>query len=207
MASPRSNEGISQKQVAVADRLILTKLDIAGAAQCTSSTRRRTCQPRRPERTARHQPACVYGTHGVEPWGLAASMVRPANGRSVEAVARRQQTSRRTRLIRSGQRRGALYHLEQRSAFTLPASRRPNFSWRVSPPDQRFARSALQRVATSQALLTLLGQVERAATDCPSSAGCYPSGTATAGGRKPMIGMRRRDFITLSVVGRRLGRA
>ena len=61
--------------------------------------------------------------------------------------------------------------------------------------------------ATSQALLTLLGQVERAATDCPSSAGCYPSGTATAGGRKPMIGMRRRDFITLSVVGRRLGRA
>jgi hypothetical protein len=55
----------------------------------------------------------------------------------------------------------------------------------------------LQRVATSQALLTLLGQVERAATDCPSSAGCYPSGTATAGGRKPMIGMRRRDFITL----------
>ena len=100
-----------------------------------------------------------------------------------------------------------LYHLEQRSVFTLPASRRPNFSWRVSPPDQPFARSALQRVATSQALLTLLGQVERAATDCPSSAGCYPSGTATAGGRKPMIGMRRRDFITLSVVGRRLGRA
>ncbi|MGA9512881.1 MAG: hypothetical protein WBV51_04825, partial [Pseudolabrys sp.] len=90
---------------------------------------------------------------------------------------------------------------------TLPASRRPNISWRVSPPDQRFARSALQRVATSQALLTLLGQVERAATDCPSSAGWYPSGTATAGGRKPMIGMRRRDFITLSVVGRRLGRA
>jgi G3E family GTPase len=153
MASPRSNEGISQKQVAVADRLILTKLDIAGAAQCTSSTRRRTCQPRRPERTARHQPALP-----VRLWdarcravGLAASMVRPANGRSVEAVARRQQTSRRTRLIRSGQRRGALYHLEQRSASTLPASRRPNISWRVSPPDQRFARSALPRVATSQA--------------------------------------------------------
>ena len=160
------------------------------------------------ERRDINQPClCVYGTHGVEPWGLAASMVRPGNGRSVEAVARRQQTSRRTRLIRSSQRRGDLYHLEQRSAFTLPASRRPNFSWRVSPPDQRFARSALQRVATSQALLTLLGQVERAATDCPSSAGCYPSGTATAGGRKPMIGMRRRDFITLSVVGRRLGRA
>ena len=53
MASPRSNEGISQKQVAVADRLILSKFDIAGATQCTSSTRRRTYQPRRPERTAR----------------------------------------------------------------------------------------------------------------------------------------------------------
>jgi len=56
-------------------------------------------------------------------------------------------------------------------------------------------------------LLTLLGQVERAATDCPSSAGCYPSGTATAGGRKPMIGMRRAISSRCSVVGRRLGRA
>jgi len=43
------------------------------------------------ERRDINQPClCVYGTHGVEPWGLAASMVRPGNGRSVEAVARRQ---------------------------------------------------------------------------------------------------------------------
>jgi hypothetical protein len=95
------------------------------------------------------------------------------------------------------------------SSNDLPSPSRPagGHSWRVSPPDQRFARSALQRVATSQALLTLLGQVERAATDCPSSAGCYPSGTATAGGRKPMIGMRRAISSRCSVVGRRLGRA
>ena len=33
------------------------KLDIAGAAQCTSSTRRRTCQPRRPDERRDIRPA------------------------------------------------------------------------------------------------------------------------------------------------------
>jgi hypothetical protein len=69
--------------------------------------------------------------------------------------------------------------------------------------------SGVRGASTDTRSEALLGQVERAATDCPwpSSAGCYPSGTATAGGRKSMIGMRRVISSRCSVVGRQLGRA
>ena len=71
MASPRSNEGISQKQVAVADRLILSKLDIAGATQCTHLLgAEHTNRDGQNERRDINQPACASMGRTVSSLGV-----------------------------------------------------------------------------------------------------------------------------------------